>query len=55
MLHATETGISSGRLGLWLVCAFIFNLVRSKDAVDPRKQDGVAYKVPCEFGKVYIG
>ena len=21
MLHANETGISSGRLGLWLVCA----------------------------------
>ena len=24
MLHATETGISSDRLGLWLVCAFTF-------------------------------
>ena len=24
MLHAKETGISSGRLGLWLVCAFPF-------------------------------
>ena len=24
MLHATETGISSGRVGLWLVCAFTF-------------------------------
>ena len=24
MLHAKETGISSGRLGLWLVCAFTF-------------------------------
>ena len=23
MLHATETGISFDRLGLWLVCAFI--------------------------------
>ena len=22
MLHAKETGISSGRLGLWLSCAF---------------------------------
>ena len=27
MLHATETGISSGRLGLWLVCAFIFSAI----------------------------
>ena len=24
MLHATETGISSGRVGLWLVCAFTY-------------------------------
>ena len=24
MLHATETGISSGGLGLWLVCAFTY-------------------------------
>ena len=24
MLHAKETGITSGRLGLWLVCAFTF-------------------------------
>ena len=23
-LHAKETGISSGSLGLWLVCAFMF-------------------------------
>ena len=25
------------------------------DPVDPRKQDGVVYKIPCECGKVYIG
>ena len=24
MLHATETGINSGRVGLWLVCAFTY-------------------------------
>ena len=30
-------------------------LVRPKDAVDPAKQDGVVYKIPCECGKVYIG
>ena len=23
--------------------------------MDPRKQDGVACKIPCECGKVYIG
>ena len=22
--------------------------------MDPRKQDGVEYKIPCECGKVYI-
>ena len=31
------------------------HLVRPKDAVDPTKQDGVVYKIPCECGKVYIG
>ena len=31
------------------------HLVRPKDSVDPNKQDGVVYKIPCEFGKVYIG
>ena len=35
--------------------AFAFAFVRSKDAVDPRKQDGVVYKIPCEWGKVYVG
>ncbi|CAH3046527.1 unnamed protein product [Pocillopora meandrina] len=30
-------------------------LVPSKDAVDPAKQDGVVYRIPCECGKVYIG
>ena len=30
-------------------------LVRSKDAVDPAKQDGVIYRIPCECGKMYIG
>ena len=24
-------------------------------AVDPAKQDGVVYRIPCEYGKVYIG
>ena len=28
---------------------------RSKDAVDPAKQDGVVYRIPFECGKVYIG
>ena len=31
------------------------HIVRSKDTVDPVKQDGVVYKIPCECGKVYIG
>ena len=30
-------------------------LVRPKDAVDPAKQDGVVYRIPCECVKVYIG
>ena len=30
MLHVKETGISPGRLGLWLVCAFIFFFYYSK-------------------------
>ena len=30
-------------------------LARPKDAVDPAKQDGVVYRIPCECGKVYIG
>ena len=30
-------------------------LVRPKDAVDPAKQDGVVYKIPCKCSKVYIG
>ena len=29
--------------------------MRPEDAVEPTKQDGVVYKVPCECGKVYIG
>ena len=29
--------------------------MRSKDALEPTKQDGVVYKIPCECGKVYIG
>ena len=30
-------------------------LVRPQDPVDPRKQDGVMNKIPCECGKVNIG
>ena len=30
------------------------HLVRRKDAVEPIKQDGVVYRIPCECGKVYI-
>ena len=29
--------------------------MRLKDKVDPPKQDGVVYRIPCECGKVYIG
>ena len=31
------------------------HLVRPKDALEPTKQVGVVYKIPCECGKVYIG
>ena len=31
------------------------HLVRPKDTVDPAKQHGVVYRIPCECGKVYIG
>ena len=31
------------------------HLVQPKDPVDSQKQDGVEYKIPCAFGKVYIG
>ena len=31
------------------------HLVRPKDILEPTKQDGVVYKIPCECGKVYIG
>lgn len=31
------------------------HLVRPKDAVEPNKQDGVVYKIPCECGEVCIG
>ena len=25
------------------------------DAINPQKQEGVVFKIPCECGKVYIG
>ena len=28
--------------------------MRAKDALEPTKQDGVVYKIPCQCGKVYI-
>ena len=31
------------------------HLVRPEDTLEPTKQDGVVYKIPCECGKVYIG
>ena len=31
------------------------HLVRPKDTLEPTKQEGVVYKIPCECGKVYIG
>ena len=31
------------------------HLVRPKDTLEPTKQDGVVYEIPCECGKVYIG
>ena len=31
------------------------HLARPKDAVEPPKQDGVVYRIPCECSKVYIG
>ena len=30
-------------------------LVGPKDALEPSKQGGVVYKIPCEYDKVYIG
>ena len=45
--------------GIWTVfrsdTTLRSHLVRPKDTVDPAKQDGVVYKIPCECGKVYIG
>ena len=32
-----------------------YYLVRPKDPVDPRKQDGVVFKIPFECRKVYVG
>ena len=32
----------------------ISHLEQPKDAVEPTKQDGVVYKIPCECGEVYI-
>ena len=29
--------------------------MRPSDPVDPQKQGGVVFKIPCECGKVYIG
>ena len=31
------------------------HLVRPKDTVNPAKQHGVVYRIPCGCGKVYIG
>ena len=31
------------------------HLVWPKDPVDPRKQGGEVFKIPCECGKVYTG
>ena len=31
------------------------HLVRPKDPLEPTRQGGVVYKIPCEYGKVYIG
>ena len=35
-------------------CAKI-SFSKTKDAVDPAKQDGLVYRIPCECGKAYIG
>ena len=31
------------------------HLMRPKDTVDPAKENGVVYGIPCECGKIYIG
>ncbi len=41
-------------VGLVVLVSF-FYLVRPKDALEPDKQEGFVYKIPCECGKVYIG
>ena len=48
MLHANESGISSGRLGLWLMCAFTFMpyIVSQQNGLSP----GVKYDHPGECG-----
>ena len=29
--------------------------MQPNDAINPQKQEGVVFKIPCECGKVYIG
>ena len=43
------------RVTIYKLYAKISISTTKRDPVDPAKQDGVVYRIPCEYGKVYIG
>ena len=47
--------IESQRCGSRRLDRYTAGLHQAMVSVDPAKQDGVVYKIPCECGKVYIG
>ena len=52
MLHAKETGMSSGRLGVWLVCAFTFE--HANFNLPALSYQGIFYSVGCYVFPVLI-
>ena len=51
MLHTKETGISSGRLGLWLACTFPFFYL-SPNGTNTNKLPGLANQEKTVFNNV---